>query len=408
LRIDGILGISLLAVSAISNFIFTSKIGNNFKKNTLLLFILLLLVGILFASYVRSFSPYPLSPGLDMFTHMYVIKSILHNSVNNSPLVYPPTFDMMIGLGSNTFNANLPEVFWAGPFILFPLFAISLYSMSYRFTRNHSHAFLATVIGLAVTEMGLIANIQFLFPASFTMSIFPGVLFIIDKIWDKSKVDKKYSCLFTLIILAGYVFLHVPNGLIASILIVTYLIFLHYVKNNFFNFVIKISTMFLTLILFLYYLKYLTSQIAFPNIFGSDNYNYVLSTKIMHLNIWYTNEIIIISLLGLIVLSLGKEKKSTILSFISAIFLIIYFQDISFIHRSMSLERPLIVFAAAALLVLPINMLELISWKNLKTKLKKENSILNDSMGIHQINVPQNETNLKSVIINDEHVWKGI
>ena len=394
-RIEGVLGLSLLTVSSISNFFFPSKIGKNFKKNTLLLIIIILILGILFAAYVRSFSPYPLSPGMDTFTHMYVIKSILNNSPN-SPLVYPPTFDMMIALSSNTFNADLTEVFWAGPFLLFPLLAISLYTMSYRFTRNHSHALLTTIIGLAITEMGLIANVQFFFPASFTMSIFPGILFVMDSIWSISKINKKSSCFFTLIVLGGYILLHLPNGVVGSILIIVYLIFFHSVKNNLFNFLIKICTMFLTIILFLYYLKYLTSQIIFPNIHKlfnlqePDDYSYVLSTKIMHLTTWYTNEIIILSLLGLFAISLSKERKTSILGFISAIFLIIYFQDITYIHRSMALERPLIAFAAAALLVTPLNIFESKFIKKMKSRLKREKYSLQISR--NQINAHAQES----------------
>ena len=387
-RIEGVLGISLLMISSI-NLIFPSKLEKNFTKNTILIVMIILILGILFAGYVRSFSPYPMSPGSDVFTHMYVINNILNNS-NKSPLVYPPTFDAMIALGSNTFNADLSGVFWAGPFVLFPFLAISLYAMSYRFTRNHSHALLTTVIGLAVTEMGLIANVQFFFPASFTMSIFPSILFVIDCIWDKSNVNKKSSYFFTLIILAGYILLHLYNGVVGSALIIIYLIFLHYTKNNLFNFFLKISIIFLTIILFLYYLKYFSSQIAFPsdlklfNFLQQGEYNYVLSTKIMHLNVWYTNEIVTLSLLGLFILSLYKERKVVILGFISAMFLIIYFQDIAFIHRSMSLERPLISFAAAALLVTPLNILQSKFMTQIKSRLKQEKYFLQ---------IPKNQIN---------------
>jgi len=316
---------------------------------------------------------------------------------------------MLIGLGSNTFGGDLVDIFWVGSFMLFPLFSASLYIMAYWFTKSHIHAVLATVIGLSVTEFGQVPNLQVLFPSSFVMSIFPITFFVIDYIWNKSFSKKKLSLLLTLIIFSGFILLHFELGIVLTLTMSAYLIISHYViKHNFFNLVIRITIIILTVFLFFYYFQYFTHQILIPNIFNDNNYNYNLAEKIKHLQWWYTNEIIIISLAGIIALSFYKDRKVLILGLLASLFLIFYFQDIGIIHRVMTLERPLLSFAAAALLVLPITIMESHFLKNLKTKLKKEKPILNNSTNTQQINIQQNETNFASVINNDEISQKGI
>ncbi len=142
-------------------------------------------MGISFGLYVRSFTPYPLSPGIDVFNHMYVIHSILDNSLSNSPLVYFPTFDIIIALSSSTFNADLNSIFWMGSILNSMIFSLSCYVMLYYFLKNNVQAIFGTAIVLPLTEMGFATNLQFFYPASFMMSIFPLMFVSIDYVWKK-------------------------------------------------------------------------------------------------------------------------------------------------------------------------------------------------------------------------------
>jgi hypothetical protein len=360
ISVTGLLGPTLLAIATGSTFLHRRQESKSTNK---IFYILLftIILGISFAGYVRSFSPYPLTPGTDIFTHLYTIQNILHNSLE-SPLVYPPTFHMLIALGSDTFHADLTEIFWLGSFVLFSLFSISVYLMSYWIAKNHVHAVIATVIALSVTEEGLVPNLQVFFPSSLIMCIFPSCFFFVDNIWNKLNVDKKHKVFFTSIIFSGLILLHLQLGTLAALIIASYLIICNLVnRNNFINFIIKIMLICLTLIVIMYYFGYVNSQIqvsVFQSSTGLANYNFDIATKIKHLNWWYTDTIFIMSLVGLITLSFYKERKMTVIGLLAVVLLVIYFQNIEIIHRAMNLERPLLSFAAAALLVLPVSILD--------------------------------------------------
>ena len=99
-------------------------------RNHLYLVFLISVLSFAFGFYVRSYSPYPLTPGLDLFSHMWVIKSFLENSLFASPLLYAPVFHAMIGLSSVTYGASIFGIFWLGPLLLFQIFGISLFLLS--------------------------------------------------------------------------------------------------------------------------------------------------------------------------------------------------------------------------------------------------------------------------------------
>lgn len=371
ISVSGLLGPTLLVVGTGSTFLFRRQ--ESILKNKIFYILLFtILLGISYAGYVRSFSPYPLTPGSDIFTHLYTIQNILHNSLE-SPLLYPTTFHMLIALGSDTFHADLAEIFWFGSFVLFSLFSISVYLMSYWLAKNHTQAIIATVIALSVTEQGLVPNLQVFFPSSFIMCIFPSCFFLVDNIWNKSSVDKKYKVFFTSIIFSGLILIHLELGALASLIIASYLIISNLVKRyNFINFIIKISLICITLLVILYYFGYVSSQMhlsVFQSYTALENYNYDIATKIKHLNWWYTDTLFITSLIGLISLSFYKERKMAVIGLLAAFLLLIYFQEIDIIHRAMNLERPLLSFAVAALLVIPMSILGARFFRRLKIQL---------------------------------------
>ena len=135
--------------------------------------------------YVRSYSPYPLTPGMDLFNHIYTI-SFLLSSISNSPLVYAPTVDMIIGLSSATFNSNLLSIFWMGSILLFMVYGTSLFILARSIFKQNLLSLLAMIIGLSVTETGSVPNLQVFFPSSFVMCIFPLCFFAIYSVLSKS------------------------------------------------------------------------------------------------------------------------------------------------------------------------------------------------------------------------------
>jgi hypothetical protein len=410
ISVSGLLGPVLLAIATGSTFLHRRK---DSKSSNKIFYILLFttILGISFAGYVRSFSPFPLTPGTDIFSHLYTIQNILHNSLE-SPLVYPPTFHMLVALGSDTFKADLTEIFWLGSFGLFSVFSISMYLVSYWIGKNHIHAVIATVIALSVTEQGLVPNLQVFFPSSVIMCIFPSCFFFVDNIWNKFNVDIKHKMFYTSIILSGLILLHLELGALSVLIIVSYLIICNLVKrNNFINFIIKIMLICLTLIVIMYYFGYVNSQIQVSVFQGSTtltNYNYDIATKIKHLNWWYTDTLFIISLAGLISFSFHKERKMTVIGLLAAFLLVIYFQNVDIIHRAMNLERPLLSFAAAALLVLPVSILDIHLFGRLKILLMNKRKQNSETYG-KNTGLQGDEVTRKNESVRDNrNEWRGV
>ncbi|WP_222424728.1 hypothetical protein [Candidatus Nitrosocosmicus arcticus] len=323
---------------------------------------LILIMGMCFGLYVRSFSPYPLSPGIDVFNHMYVIQSILDNSPSNSPLVYFPTFDIIIALGSSTFNADLNSVFWMGSIFLSMLFSLSCYVMLYYFLKNNAQAILGTAIALPLTEMGFATNLQFFYPASFIMSIFPLMFFTVDYLWKKLvQSNKIVTIVLTIVIFSVLILIHTYIGFIVSLVLSLY-VFCYYIlfKKDRLFFTFRLVTVAFALILLAYCLGYMTFQFKMDfiqsNLFESYHL-YNTFTKVNILEEWYTKEILLASIVGCIVLSFYKNKNIVILNFIGIVMLLTYFQQISDIHRIMPLERSFIGLGAVTTITLPIIIL---------------------------------------------------
>jgi len=358
------------------NLVLHLKLVYHLNNDHFRIILILILIGIFFGYYIRSFTPYPLSPGFDVFTHMFVINSILNDSFSNIPLTYFPTWDILIALGSTTFNADLNSIFWMGPFLLSPLFSLSCYLMIYYFLKNQSVAILGTVICLPLTEQGLVPNMQVLYPSSVIMSIFPLMVFVIDAIW-KKQCGYSFKIVFTFIIYSGLIIIHPMLGGIASVMLSLFILFVFYLsKKEKLFFLIRLLSIVFSLILFCYYYEILTVQIHFENIFtgklfGSQHF-YETINKIVHLEEFYTEVITTLGIFGFIILSFHKNKKIVVLNLIGIIMLLVYFQQLVFIHRILALERPLLILAATFVITLPYliisNRLRLSTFFNRKIK----------------------------------------
>ena len=338
-----------------------SKLIVPLKKHRLRI-ALILIMGISFGLYVRSFSPFPLSPGIDVFNHMYVIESILDNSPSNSPLVYFPTFDIIIALASSTFGADLNSVFWMGSVFLSMVFSLSCYVMLYYFLKNNAQALLGTAIALPLTEMGFATNLQFFYPASFMMSIFPLMFFTVDYLWKKVvQNNKTITIVFTMAIFSVSVLIHTYIGFIVCLLLSLYVFCSYYLaKNDRLFFIYRLVTVVLALILLAYCLGYVSFQFKFDfiksNLFESYHL-YNTFTKLNILEQWYTKEVLLASAVGYLVLSFYKNKNIVILNSIGIVMLLTYFQQISDIHRLMPLERSFIGLGAITTFTLPVIIL---------------------------------------------------
>lgn len=334
------------------------KLVFGIKNNHYRVIIPLILIGICFAFYLRSFTPYPLSPGFDVFTHMFVTTSILNDSFSSIPLVYFPTWDIILALGSTTFNADLNSIFWMGSFFLHILFSLSCYVLVYYFSKNQAIAVIGTIISLPLTEQGFSPNLQVLYPSSFVMCIFPVMFFVLDYLW--KKVDNVvYKVTSILIVFVGMVFIHPLLGMTSSLMLSIYLVCAYHIaKKSRVFLVLRLSSIIFSMVLIGYYFNFFTIQfysadIFSGNLFGSEHL-YQVPTKIMHLEQWYSKEIMTLSIFGFLMLSFHRNKKIVSINFIAIILLLIYFQQISYVHRIMILERALLTFSASMVLILPL------------------------------------------------------
>lgn len=359
--IIGLIGPLLLLVSVGSIWVFEpSKSIQSFKKYHLRI-VLILIMGISFGLYVRSFSPYPLSPGIDVFNHMYVIQSILDNSPEDL-LIYFPTFDIIVALGSSTFDADLNSVFWMGSILISMFFSLSCYTMLYYFLKNNAQAILGTAIALPLTEMGFASNLQYFYPASLLISIFPLMFFSIDYIWKRLVPNHKIvTIVFTIIFFSVLILMHTYIGFIMLLALSIYIFCSYYLsKKDRLFFIFRLLTVAFSLILLAYCLGFVTFQFEMDFIRGNifKTYDlYTTDTKVSNLEQWYTKQILLASAIGFVLLSFYKNKKIVILNFIGIVMLLGYFQQISDIHRIMPLERAFIGLAAVTTFTLPIIVL---------------------------------------------------
>jgi hypothetical protein len=357
----GLIGPLLLFIAVTSFFVFKPRKSIHPFKKYYLRICLILILGISFGLYVRSFSPYPLSPGIDLFNHMYVIHGILDNSYKVL-LVYPPTFDLIIALGSSTFGADLNSVFWMGSILISMLFSLSCYTMLFYFLRNNTQAIFGTIIALPLTETAFASNLQFFYPSSFVISIFPLMIVSVHYIW-KNLVDTNriISVVFTAIIFAIFILMHSYIGFIAVVALSIHIFCSYYIsKKDRLFFILRLLTIAFSLMLLTYCLGIITFQIKLDFLESKTFLTYHLfntNTKINHLEQWYTEQILLASVIGFVLLSFYKDKKIVILNFIGVIMFLVYFQQISDVQRIMPLIRAFLGLGAVITFTLPIIIL---------------------------------------------------
>ena len=360
-NILNIISASLLIVAS-SSYYFSQPRRPAFHINDPIwkVIVIALILGVSFAAYIRSFSPYPLTPGFDGFAHMFVIKSILYSNLDTNELLYLPGFHITVALASSAFGTSITELFWTGSFLIFILFSISTYALTYRLTKNHLCAFVATFIGLAVTEMGQVPNLQLFYPSSLLMSIFPLTLVFVDSVWKTARnSDKKVPLVLTGISFFSLLVIHSQLGAIAICILAAYLVLLHLVsKSSLALFVARMASISFAIILFASLWGFANIQLGIENIFGGKmveiDTSGTLAAKIHQLDKWYTKQVISLSLFGFVVLSLFKDRKAVIIALLSLIVMFVYFQNIQYIYRIMALERPFLSLSAGVLILLPL------------------------------------------------------
>jgi hypothetical protein len=226
---------------------------------------------------------------------------------------------------------------------------------------------------LPLTEQGLSPSMQVLYPSSVIMSIFPMMIFVIDFVWKKN-YSYWYKIVFTFVIYSGLIIIHPMLGGIASIMLSFFIFFVFFLaKREKLFLLLRLLTIVFSLILLCYYYEILTVQIHFENTFQGKLFEstqfYETITKIMHLEQFYTELIVSLGIFGFILLSFHKNKKIVVLNLLGIIMLLVYFQELVFIHRILALERPLLILAATFIITLPILIIS--SRPNLSTYFRK-------------------------------------
>lgn len=353
-----LLGISTLCLVVVFYFlrvIFYPGYHELPKVKHLATVVLGLFVGIVFVAFVRSFSPYPQVPGSDTFTHLYVIKGILNTfSTASSPLLYQPSIHVIIALGIGSFGASSEGVLWSGVFVTFLLYSTSTFILAWEISKSWGAAILCSIFSLAFTEQGLTPNLPVFYPSSIVMSIFPLCLLIIYR-WAQceSLVGKKHVVQFG-IICTGLVCIHFQLGIIASMILFVFLSLKSIVCTSKWTKLVRIITLLLGLIVILYYLQIVSYQFNLE--FLGTDYVYLPSTKVMHVNNWFSPALFFISLVGIVILAFAVKNNVTF-GLITGILLFTYFQKIPNIHRIMSLVNPLLGITASSAIMMPFLLL---------------------------------------------------
>lgn len=312
-----------------------------------------LLVGLVFVLFVRSHSPYPLAPGSDAFTHLYVIKGILYtSSTASSPLLYQPSIHVIIALAIDSFGASSEGVLWAGVFLTFLTYSVSTFILAREFL-GWKVAILASIFSLAFNEQGLTPNLPVFYPSSIVMSMFPLSLLVIYK-WAQQTnwLGVKQIVQFA-IICASLVCIHFQLGIVVSTVLLSILLLTRILTKWTKPF--RVITLSCGIIVLLYYLQMIPYQVNLD--FLGTEYLYSLQTKVIHINNWFSPVLFLLSIMGLIILAFAMRNKIAF-TLIASVLLLVYFQKIPNVHRIANLLNPLLGITASLAVVAPFMLLD--------------------------------------------------
>ncbi|MCW3980157.1 MAG: hypothetical protein NWF11_01640 [Candidatus Bathyarchaeota archaeon] len=332
-----------------------------------------LLVGFVFVLFVRSNSPYPLTPGSDAFTHLYVIKGVLYNSSTaSSPLLYTPSIHVIIALAIDSFGASSEGVLWAGVFLTFLTYSVSMFVLAREFL-GWPAAILASIFSLAFNEQGLTPNLPVFYPSSIVMSMFPLSLLVIYK-WARQEnwLGVRQIVQFG-IICAGLVCIHFQLGIVASTILSSVLLLTRiatkWTKH------VRVISLLLSITVLLYYLQMIPYQINLD--FLGNEYLYSLQTKVVHINNWFSPVLFLLSIMGLIISAFALRNKIAF-GLVANALLLVYFQRIPNVHRITNLLNPLLGIATSLAVVAPFILLD-----NIHLEIK----LISELTGKIQINI---------------------
>lgn len=142
-----------------------------------------MVIGFLIMVYVRSKEPFPTFAGLDHFHYMpWIYKLLEEKGLESlflqggagalSMIAQPFGYAISIGAFLIILNIDFLHLFFYGPFLTFPLYAILIFTFGLKLFRNEWISFLGVLLGITIAGQGHFYGAQDLYSTSITQLLF--------------------------------------------------------------------------------------------------------------------------------------------------------------------------------------------------------------------------------------------
>ncbi|MFH1256292.1 MAG: hypothetical protein V1494_03275 [Candidatus Diapherotrites archaeon] len=336
------------------------------KRNRLVAGVSILILGLVKAIYIRSFSAFPLQPALDPFSHMIIITgielgkfSIFLSSYSSSFLVnaYLPIYHLLFASVQSLFGANSISIFWMMPFLMLPLFGIGIFLLSFKVSKNLNLAFLSAVFGLIFIEYGRLTNVWVFLPSTVVMLLAPFYLYVlIDK---KITKDSLLLWLVPSLIIISFSFF---TGTILAICGLFVLFFNKYYYKSDSKLAAHISILAICIagFLFIEYLDIfrLENLLSFSWFNTDPTTDYLLNfdSKLEQLNLMFNGIIFLLAFIGAVLSFFSNKAKIELLGILFIFLTFLYFLPASFSMRAGEFLHILVAFFGAYVISKVIKM----------------------------------------------------
>jgi hypothetical protein len=341
------MGIGLLVKKGLGYGLLPNLKNIKFSK----IIILILIIGLLKAFLIRIPSPFPYQPALDQFNHMLIINKILKENIFHISLkkyssvflknAYTTLFHILISISIFLTVANPLHFFWVSPFFMIPLFAVEIYLLTFKITKNKFVGFLSSIISIGIIEFSRVPNIWHFLPSIIVMTLVPIYL---DYFYGE-KINPNTAKLWFLLSL-NMILLSYFTGLIFSFFFLFYLTLNRLVKRGLFLRYISLSLIVILLIVISNILK--IDNYSF-DWFEYENFDYMLNVdKKTDFLIETSSFIIFVPVIFFILFyTFSEDQKHQNLIILFLISVLLYYLPISFTVRAIQFFHTLIsIFSA--------------------------------------------------------------
>jgi len=320
------------------------------------------LISVTLATIFRGFAPFPLQPGLDIFSHTLIINKIVEQNYfslfltnfSSAFLVnaYLPSYHLLISVLSKIFNTEPLSIFWTTPFLSIFIFSAGTFLFSLKVSKNFSLSLIAALIGAGIIESGRVVGITYFVPSTVVMLLMPFCLYTI---LDQKLEEVLLAGIFFIPVLLFFSFF---TGFLFLVVLIAYLAITKLSQTYPEKFrgllILFVFGVFLFLLTQKYALFSIDKIISFDWFRGNTSIEYMLSgvTKLNLLQSWYSLPVLCLTALGCLWALINYKINELKMLGVFSVLLLLYALPVAFIERLAQFIHVFVsYFAASAVIV---------------------------------------------------------